>query len=307
MLAAARKPVTGRLHGLRTLLHLAIFAACSYQNTVAQHAQHLPYFHTNLIVMEAENFTASDTGWKAMPWMLSNNRFAASVADTYLSRRAYLRGDANMTTGVISTMEFEIEDDEAGDYQALLRYEAAYNFETPVQLSIAEAPLPRPTSSVSPRTLGKLVFNRTYGQRHSLKVYPFAAARLGPYLNGTGSAMCGPGRMPTDYMQAECWWAYGSTEQVVWEGVGTSLTLAAGKYVATLTSTDETGHDYSADPSLLAFADRNLDVLVLTKNATDVESRVKWGPLVLPLDGMLTQGASVPAPMPRRLISPPAV
>jgi hypothetical protein len=94
-------------------------------------------------------------------------------------------------------------------------------------------------------------------------------------------------------MQAECWWPYGSTEQVVWEGVGTSLALAAGKYVATLTSSDETGHDYSADPGMLAFADRNLDVLVLTKNATDVESRLKWGPLVLPLDGMLSQGGEV--------------
>jgi hypothetical protein len=26
-----------------------------------------------------------------------------------------------------------------------------------------------------------------------VKVYPFASARLGPYLNGTGAAMCGPG------------------------------------------------------------------------------------------------------------------
>ena len=54
----------------------------------------------------------------------------------------------------------------------------------------------------------------------------------------------------------------------------------------------ETGHNY-ADPSLLAFADRNIDVLVLSKNATDVHSRLKWGPLVLPLDGMLSQGGEV--------------
>ena len=69
--------------------------------------------------MEAENFTASagsQAGWVPKPWMLSNNRFAASVADTYLSRRAYLRGDADMEDGLTATMEFEIEQDEAGDY-----------------------------------------------------------------------------------------------------------------------------------------------------------------------------------------------
>ena len=61
----------------------------------AQHAQHLPYFDTNLIVMEAENFTLSSgdevgarapSGWEAREWLHSANRFAASVADTYLSR-----------------------------------------------------------------------------------------------------------------------------------------------------------------------------------------------------------------------------
>ena len=147
------------------------------EGVAAQHAQHLPYFNTNLIVMEAENFTAvtssSSSSWEAKPWMLSANRFAASVADTYLSRRAYLQGAAKMGAGASATMEFEVEPGEEGDYQVLLRYEAAFHFETPVHLSIAQQGARTPSLAASPWA-GKLVFNRTYGQRHSLKVKPCA-------------------------------------------------------------------------------------------------------------------------------------
>ena len=83
----------------------------------AQHAQHLPYFDTNLIVMEAENFTLSSgdevgerapSGWEAREWLHSANRFAASVADTYLSRRAYLHGPAPVDKSASATMDFEL-------------------------------------------------------------------------------------------------------------------------------------------------------------------------------------------------------
>ena len=191
----------------------ALHAVAAAVGAGAQHAQHLPYFDTNLIVMEAENFTTSTSialdaasgSWEAKEWMVSNNRFAASVADTYLSRRAYLQATAEMSCGVAATMAFSIDAAEAGEYQALLRcdalwvavswtlpafpaqwsgfsspwfcnlctiaphapppipprYEAAYQFETPVSLTVAEK-------------TGKVIFNRTYGQRHSLKVSPSA-------------------------------------------------------------------------------------------------------------------------------------
>eukprot|EP01045_Picozoa_sp_COSAG04_P035389 COSAG04_NODE_8150_length_1016_cov_0.923664_1_plen_278_part_01 len=231
----------------------------------AQHAQHLPYFDTNLIVMEAENFTLSSgdevgarapSGWEAREWLHSANRFAASVADTYLSRRAYLHGPASADKSASATMDFELSAAEAGTYDVLLRYEAAFMFETPVHLSIAAA------SSSAP------LFERIYGQRHSLKVYPFASARLGPYGNGTGQSMCGPGRPPVDMMQAECWWGYGSTEQIVWEGVGANVTLGAGRHTVTITGETETGLE---DTTLVEFAERNLDVLVLSRNQTDIQ------------------------------------
>ena len=78
-------------------------------------------------------------------------------------------------------------------------------------------------------------------------MYPFGGARLGPHQNGTGASMCGAGRPPVDLMQAECWWPYGSTEQIVWEGVGTRLSLAAGSYTATLAGSTDTGVAYPAD------------------------------------------------------------
>ena len=172
---------------------------------VTQHAQHLPYFGTNLIVMEAENFTvappSADTDtWSARPWLLSANRFAASVADTYLSRRAYLHGPANVSVSASATMAFELSAEEAGTYEVLLRYEAAYNFETPVRLTIGR------TAGAGSNLAAAPLFERIYGQRHSLKVYPFGSARIGPYGNGTGNSMCGSGRPPTNMMQAECWW-----------------------------------------------------------------------------------------------------
>ena len=37
----------------------------------------------------------------------------------------------------VATMEFEVEAEEAGVYEVLLRYEAAYRFETPVKLVIS--------------------------------------------------------------------------------------------------------------------------------------------------------------------------
>ena len=252
----------------------------------AQHAQHLPYFESNLIVMEMENFSlAAASQWSVRPWLQS--RFAASVADTYLSRRAFLHGPANISASSSATMNFDLSADEAGCYDVLLRYESAFNFETPVHLSIAKAGQP---GAPPPPPL----FERIYGQRHSLKVFPFGSARIGPFANGTGQSMCGPGRPPTDLMQAECWWPYGSTEQIVWEGVGSNVTLDGGSY--TVTVVGETGTGANTPPSdgiVTEFAERGLDVLVLSRNHSDIRMRLEHPPLVLPLDGLLTQAGEV--------------
>ena len=84
-------------------------------------------------------------------------------------------------------------------------------------------------------------------------------------------------------MQAECWWPYGSTEQVVWEGVGTRLTLAAGSYTATIAGSSDAGVEYPSDEagdSLLAFAERNIDAMLLTRNSSDIQMRLRNPPLL---------------------------
>jgi hypothetical protein len=63
-------------------------------------------------------------------------------------------------------------------------------------------------------------------------------------------------------LQAECSWPYGTTENIVWEGIGNTATLAAGSYVMTLTAVNATLP--GVDPSSVYFCDRNIDLIVLT-------------------------------------------
>ena len=112
----------GAVRPVAVLLLLGILRSAPPSS--AQHAQHLPYFESNLIVMEMENFSfAASSQWSVRPWLQS--RFAASVADTYLSRRAFLHGLANISASSSATMNFDLSADEAGCYDVLLRYESA--------------------------------------------------------------------------------------------------------------------------------------------------------------------------------------
>ena len=63
---------------------------------IDDHSQLIPYFDATMTVVEAENFS-STTGWEPREWAHSPNYFAASLADTFLSRRAYLHAPANST------------------------------------------------------------------------------------------------------------------------------------------------------------------------------------------------------------------
>jgi hypothetical protein len=147
--------------------------------------------------IEAENMSVTKGDWLAGDWGHAPTRFAATVANTFMSRRSCLHAPAAVGAESAATATFKIS--EAASYNVLLRYEQAYLFETPVSLEIA------------PSSGGAAVFQRTYGMRHSLKVQAFGKARMKnatePSLPG---AMCGRGRIPTDGLQAECWWPYGA-------------------------------------------------------------------------------------------------
>jgi hypothetical protein len=142
-----------------------------------------------MIAIEAENMTKVSGEWLTGDWGHAPTRFAATVANTFASRRAVLHAPAGVGAESVASSTFRVS--VAGSYHVLLRYEAAYLFETPVKLEIRAS-----STSSAAQPNAAPVFSRTYGERHSLKVQGFGKARLSnASMIGQGS-MCGQGRPP---------------------------------------------------------------------------------------------------------------
>src|SRR5437763_13505620 len=82
-----------------------------------------------LIVAEAEEFHVDRPGWQARPW--GENYFAATFANSFLSRKAFL-GAPEQCDRSVATIEVDVP--KAGKYLALIRYEADYRFKTQFKL-----------------------------------------------------------------------------------------------------------------------------------------------------------------------------
>lgn len=220
----------------------------------------------SLVFAEAENFTAlPGSSWEAREWAKSPHYFASTVADVFHSRRAYLHGPQNATDTATEGAASSVSVPTAGEYTVLTRYEMPYRFEVPFSVSITQG--------------GAKKFSRVYGRRTNLKVWPFAAGRA-------KGSLCGPG------LQTECVWPWGATENMVWEGagVGATVTLAKGPAVISLSPVKDS--DYCC------FGDRNIDVVVLHPNSTDVDRRINGTAdpadgQVLPLDGLFSQAVRI--------------
>jgi len=128
---------------------------------------------------EAEEFQVvpGAPGWQAKPW--GENYYAATFANTFLSRKAFLGASAQCPE-TRATMDIEVA--EAGNYLVLARYEAAYRFQTQFRIQITQN--------------NQVVFDRGYGARENLKIWAFGQKR------------------PV----AEVAWSWGAVENVVWEG-----------------------------------------------------------------------------------------
>ena len=243
-------------------------------------SQQVPYFGTTMVHIEAENFTAAPgSAWRAAAWGGDVGYFAATVADTFHSRRAFLHAPAASAAGAVATAEFSVT--RAGTYSVLARYETGFRFQQPFTLEIARKP-------AEPEA-GAPLFSRAYGHREAPKVQPFGGCPdlVGQPLYAPNASCPHPG---CGQLQAECSQQYGSTEQIVWEGVGTAVPLAVGSYAMTLTGLNST--ESGVDPSSVHFCDRNIDAIVLTANQTDVELRLRKEPY-LPLDGLMSQAGEV--------------
>jgi hypothetical protein len=140
-----------------------------------------------LIVCEAEEFQVASPGWKAKPF--GTNYYAATLANTFLSRQAYLGAPDQ---GEKTVAEITVEIPAAGNYLALARYEAAYRFETQFRVQIEQG--------------GKLALDRLYGARNNVKIWAFS-----------------------EKLKTELKWSWGAGESVVWEGHDAAVDLQPGR------------------------------------------------------------------------------
>ena len=256
----------------------------------------IPYFNQTMVLIEAENFSVPVTSrWAPREWghreksgkKTGDDRtgfFAATVANTFHSRRDYLNGPADASPR--DTAHAIISVTAAGDYNVLARYEHGYRFNAAFQVNISS-------------DADEIVFTRAYGYRENLKLWAFAAARNGAKRKGggfEGGLLCGNKGFKGTGLVAECMWPYGATENIVWEGIGAKVTLTPGTYtitIAGLNAAPTSSASATGEPEETLFCQRNIDAILLHPNATDIAMRSEQEGPMLPLDGLLSQAGDV--------------
>lgn len=151
------------------------------------------------VIVEAEEFRVDtsgvagrEQGWKARKW--GENYYAATFANTFLSRKAFLGAPEQAND---STARIVVRVPKPGRYLALVRYEAAHQFQTQFHLRIEQA--------------GKVRLDRLYGARDNLKIWAFR-----------------------EKVKPQVVWSWGAGEDVVWEGHSAAVDLEAGPATLTL-------------------------------------------------------------------------
>jgi hypothetical protein len=157
-----------------------------------------PLADGNLLI-EAEEFQPVDKGgWVAKPW--GENYYAATFANSFLSRKAFL-GAGEQAVG---SATIKVRVPKAGRYLVLVRYEAAYRFETQFRVRVEQK--------------GKSVLDRLYGARKNLKIWAFSQ------------------KLKTEHA-----WSWGASENIVWEGHDAFANLQAGEATITLITAKQPG------------------------------------------------------------------
>lgn len=153
-----------------------------------------------LYIAEAEEFQVqgkNKDGWEAKRF--GENYYAATFANSFLSRQAFLGAPADCEETVA---ELSVDIKQAGRYLVLVRYEAAYRFETQFRVQVEQA--------------GKTVLNRQYGARKNLKIWAFRQK-----------------------LKTEIGWSWGAVENVVWEGHDAFAALKPGRAKIRLIATKQ--------------------------------------------------------------------
>lgn len=180
-----------------TFVFLALFAAV--EPAQYRGGQAVTATADGLLVCEAEEFAVEKSGWKARPW--GENLYAATFANSFLSRKAFLSApdDCEETTASLTANV-----PQAGRYLVLVRYEAAYRFETQFRVRVEQG--------------GRVRLDRLYGARDNVKVWPFREG-----------------------LKKEVAWSWGATENIVWEGHDAAADLDAGPARITLVAGHQPG------------------------------------------------------------------
>ena len=138
------------------------------------------------IFCEAEEFKVEKGLWQAKNW--GENYFAATFANTFLSRKAFLSAPEQCDESIAS---INARIDKEGDYLVLARYEAPYRFETQFRIKIEQDK--------------KILMDRIYGARENLKIWAFGQK-----------------------LKNEVAWDWGAVENIVWEGHDALVHLKPG-------------------------------------------------------------------------------
>ncbi len=180
-----------------TLLLLACSAATAAEVDTPAVSQALGKARTavvqqpdGLYIAEAEEFQIAgqnDAGWQAKRF--GENYYAATFANSFLSRKAFL-GAPEQCEETVASLNVDIG--QAGRYLVLVRYEAAYRFETQFRVQVEQQ--------------GKTVFDRLYGARKNLKIWAFR-----------------------EKLKTEVGWSWGAVENIVWEGHDAFAALQPGR------------------------------------------------------------------------------
>ena len=148
---------------------------------------------------EAEEFQVQKPGWQAKSW--GENYYAATLANTYLSRKAFLGAPAQCAE-TVATINVDVA--KADKYLVLVRYEAAYRFERQFRITVEQD--------------GETRLDRLYGARDNVKIWAFGQK-----------------------LKKEVEWSWGAVENVVWEGHDAFAELKAGKATISLIAGKQEG------------------------------------------------------------------
>lgn len=144
------------------------------------------------IFCEAEEFSVGKSGWRAGVW--GENYYAATLANTFLSRKAFLGAPAECEETVAS---IKVDVKEAGRYLTLVRYEAPYRFASEFRVKVEQG--------------GQIKLDRLYGAKDNIKIWPFGYK-----------------------LKPEVVWSWGPVENMVWEGHDAYVDLKPGLAKITL-------------------------------------------------------------------------